>query len=210
MDSQTGQKTFLKSFAIIFAAGFCALVFLLGGELSLRALGAILVVADPLEPADAALILSGGDSTRIDEAVLLYEEKFIDYAILTETGVTVSELGTDYSSLMRFTAIQKGLPAGAILITEQHVESTVDEARAALKLVHQRGFDSIIVITDPYHTLRTRLIFRRVFKNETIRVIVHPVSGHWYRSKDWWLHLAGWRITLQEYIKLFGYLIGFG
>ncbi len=210
MDNQTNQQTFLKSLIIIFAAGVCALIFLAGSELTLRALGAILVVADPLEPADAAAILSGGDSTRIDEAVLLYQEKYIDFAILTETGVTVGEQSTDYSSVMRFTAIQKGLPAGAVLITEMQVASTVDEARAILKLVHQRGFDSIIVITDPYHTLRTRLVFKKVFQNENIRVLVHPVRSHWYRSKDWWMSPAGWRVTAQEYLKLFGFFLGLG
>jgi len=139
---------------------------------------------------------------------LLYKENYIDFAILTETGVTFPDWGTDYSNLMRFTAIQKGIPANAILITEQHVDSTFDEAHAVLKLMNHRGFNTLVVITDPYHTLRTRLIFRKVFAETNIKVTIHPVREHWYRSKDWWLQLAGWRVTIQEYSKLFGYLIG--
>ena len=194
--------------AVLLAAALSAFLLLLAGEFVLRGMGAVLVTADPLEKADAAVILSGGDNTRIDEAALLYKEEWMDFVILTETGVSVPEWNTDYSNLMRFEAIQKGIPANAILISEQHVDSTADEARATLKLMNTRGFHTLIVITDPYHTLRTRLIFRDIFPEGDIKVIVHPVRNHWYQSKTWWHHLEGWKVTILEYIKLAAYFLG--
>lgn len=194
---------------VLIAAVISACGILVFGELVLRGMGALLVTADPLEPADAAVILSGGDNTRIDEAARLYQEQWMDFVILTETGVSVPEWNTDYTNLIRFTAIQKGIPASALLVSEQHVNSTSDEARATLKLMNQRGFHTLIVITDPYHTFRTRLIFQEIFPMESVRVIVHPVRNHWYQSNGWWLSIDGWKVTLLEYIKLSAYLLGF-
>ncbi len=185
---------------------FSAAVLLITGAILLRLAGAILVTADPIHPSDTAVVLSGGDNTRIDEAVRLYEEQYMEYIILTETEIPIPEKGAEYSTLMRYITMQKGVPGNQVLITKQQSESTLDEARAVLTLMKQRGMDSLIVVTDPYHTFRTRLIFRQVFKDEGITFAVHPVRDHWYTSSGWWLHRQGWKVTIQEYVKLFGYL----
>ena len=188
--------------------GFGALLLLVTIAILLKLAGAVLVTADPIQPSDAAVVLSGGDNTRIDEAVLLYQEKYMDYIILTETEVPHPELGAEYSTLMRYITMEKGIPGRQVIITKQQAQSTYEEAEAVLKLMKQRGMDTLIVITDPYHTFRTRLIFHDVFKDEGISFSVHPVRNHWYTSSTWWMHKEGWRITFQEYIKLFGYLAG--
>jgi uncharacterized SAM-binding protein YcdF (DUF218 family) len=72
----------------------------------------------------------------------------------------------------------------------------------------QRKLTSCIVVTDPFHTLRTRVIFNDVLGQAGIRVIVHSVPGHWYTSRTWWQSAEGIQVTFQEYIKLFAYLTG--
>jgi uncharacterized SAM-binding protein YcdF (DUF218 family) len=203
------SRTFKLSISGVVGAVIVSVILLIGLEVIFWGIGGILVVADPLEQVDAAVILSGGDSTRIYEAAELYEDKFINHVILTETGVEVTEWGTSYSNLMRFEAIESGIPANAILITEQHVDSTIDEARATRKLMNIHNLHSLIVITDPFHTMRTRLIFRKEFKESEITVYIRPVRNHWYQSDTWWLSVRGWKTTISEYLKLIGYLIGF-
>jgi uncharacterized SAM-binding protein YcdF (DUF218 family) len=66
----------------------------------------------------------------------------------------------------------------------------------------------VIVVTDPFHTQRTRMIFREVFDGSGRSVRVHPVPGHWYRSGTWFLSVAGWGNTLREYAKMTGYMLG--
>jgi uncharacterized SAM-binding protein YcdF (DUF218 family) len=191
----------------LFSGVFCAAVLLVTAAILLRLAGAILVTADPLQPSDAAVVLSGGDNTRIDEAVRLYEDKYMQYIVLTETEEPHPELGAEYSTLMRYITMQKGVPGSQVIITKQQSESTFEEAEAVRTLMKQRGWDSLIVVTDPYHTFRTRLIFRQAFSGEDMHVAVHPVRGHWYTSTGWWLHKEGWRVTIQEYIKVLGFLI---
>jgi len=106
-------------------------------------------------------------------------------------------------------AVRLGIPTGAITITEQAATSTLDEARAVRDLMASRGLQSAIVVTDPFHTFRTRLIFREVFEGSGIKIAIKPVRGHWYRSRSWWLTRQGRTATLQEYAKLFAYFLGF-
>jgi uncharacterized SAM-binding protein YcdF (DUF218 family) len=79
-----------------------------------------------------------------------------------------------------------------------------------LKTAKASDFSNLIVVTDPYHTFRTRLIFRSVFRGSGIKVMVHPISGHWYDSATWFLTPSGWRDTLFEYFKTIGFFLGFG
>jgi uncharacterized SAM-binding protein YcdF (DUF218 family) len=182
---------------IIFTA---SLVFLTG-------LGAVLVIADPLQKADAIVILSGGDEHRMQEAILLYQEEYAKTIILTETGSKVSGYDTDYSFEQRLALINAEIPPTAILITPKHVNSTIEEAKAVLSLVGNENLRNIIVVTDSYHTLRTRLIWREAFRNSGIKIIVRPDRGSWYKSNTWWLSKTGWETTILEYAKLANYLV---
>ena len=42
-----------------------------------------------------------------------------------------------------------------------------------------------------------------------MNVAIKPVQGHWYKSRSWWLTSQGRTATLLEYVKLFGYFLGF-
>jgi uncharacterized SAM-binding protein YcdF (DUF218 family) len=104
--------------------------------------------------------------------------------------------------------IYAGVPAEYIITTQGRSSSTADEALAVRQTMEKLGLKSCIVVTDPYHTMRTRLIFHREFRGSGIRVRVHPVSEHWYRADRWFLSWRGWQTTLLEYVKLIAYLVG--
>ncbi len=174
--------------------------------LALRLAGAILIIADPLEKADAVVVLSGGNE-RLPEATRLMGERYGHWLIITETGeVRPGVLGSDD---LRAEANRLGIPSTSILVTERTVTSTRDEAVAVLHLMEARDFSSCIVVTDPFHTLRTRVVFRDIFRGSDKHVMVSPVPASWYRSRDWFLSARGWQYTLQEYFKLTLYLLGF-
>ncbi|NPV84628.1 MAG: YdcF family protein [Anaerolineae bacterium] len=187
-------------------AGSILTVFLLlfGIEIMLTILGGILIIADPLRQADAAVVLSGGGLGRLEEAARLYEQKYVDWIILTETGKTSPDFGL-FSDIDKFELIRLGIPPDQIIITEQHVDDTRDEARVVKKVAQSRNFHSLLVITDPFHSLRTRIIFRDRFRGSDITVYIRPVQGHWYRSSTWWTSRQGWETTLGEYARLFAY-----
>jgi uncharacterized SAM-binding protein YcdF (DUF218 family) len=189
---------------ILFCFGLICLYF------SLYGLGGFLIVADPLQSADAMVILSG-DMERMSETATLFKDNFARVLILTETDqpFTGSDAPETNSTLAkRLQAQQEGIPADAILVTRVKSNSTLDEARVVLALLQEKGFSSCIVVTDPFHSRRTRMIFHDVFDGSGIKVIIRPVRDHWYRSSSWWLSQKGWQATASEYLKYVAYLLG--
>jgi uncharacterized SAM-binding protein YcdF (DUF218 family) len=177
--------------------------------LILWGMGAVLIVGDSLQKSDVVVLLGGGDRQRMEEAVAIYKEKQAGMVVLTETGESDPETGILYSQLQKEEMITLGVPDGGIEFTEQHGNSTYEEAYAVRKLLTQSArLESAIVVTDPYHTLRTRLIFRDVFRETDIRLSVRPVRSHWYRSTTWWQSREGWQVTLSEYAKVFAFFMG--
>jgi len=178
------------------------------GYLGLRGAGAFLIIADELEPASAIVIMGGGGEPRMEEALELYRDKFARIIILTETGEYIEEYDYLQSFDIRIQLMNNGVPAGNILITESEVTSTLDEAKAVLKVLKSRQMNSAIIVTDPYHTKRTSIIFNDIFANEEIRLYFHPVTPSWYNSRTWFLSKEGWKFTTLEYVKLTAYFLG--
>lgn len=174
------------------------------------AAGRFLVVSDPIEPANAVVILSGGTEGRLAEAAEIYKEELADLFVLTETGAGLKGYDQTYIQYLVERTLAMEIPAGAIRVTKEHSYNTEDEARAVLELLKAERAESAIVVTDPFHTRRARIIFRRVFAGSDIQVIIHPVSDHWYRPATWWMSLRGWQATLQEYARLLAMWSGFG
>jgi uncharacterized SAM-binding protein YcdF (DUF218 family) len=170
-------------------------------------MGQLLVVADPLEKSDAIVVLSGGEAERMQEAISLYEEKYAEAIILTETGAVLQGYNATYSSEQRLILIDAGIPPTAIQVTGKHAASTREEAKLVRTLVTNTDTHSLIVVTDPYHTLRTRLIWDEVFNDSGVNIIIRPARGSWYRPETWWMTRAGWTNTLNEYAKLAVYLV---
>ena len=180
-----------------------------GGYILLRGAGAYLIIADELQPAQAIVMLSGGDDSRMEEVLSLYNDGYGKVIILTETGRKLENYETLHSNDIRIQLLNNGVPSGNILITDMKVSSTLDEAYAIKKLLTNQQFSSAIIETDPYHTRRAVLVFRNVFNDSPIKLIFRPVRGSWYNSRTWFLSLDGWKYTILEYLKLFGYYLGF-
>jgi len=188
----------LKWFVVIPILLLLALIL---GLVFIRAVGAILIVADPLKEADAAVALTGDQGDRITAAVDLYKSGYVDLLYITFTDPGTREMLIN-------TAVSQGFPLQNIFVTEMQVSNTVDEALAVKQLALSKNVNSIIVITDPYHTLRTRVIFRGELRGSGISIQVRPVAGHWYRSNTWYKSHEGLRLTVEEYLKILLYYLG--
>jgi len=167
---------------------------------ALVALGAILIVADPIVEVDAVVILSGDRGDRLSMAADLLERDFVHSLVITNTNpASNQQLIND--------AINLGFNPSNIYITDLEVDSTVDEARAVLQLARSQGWSSLKVVTDPFHSFRTRIIFRSELRGSGISISVRPVVGHWFRSNTWFRYQEGWQFAFLEIGKLLNYLL---
>ena len=171
----------------------------------LYAAGDFLVHTDPIERSGVIVLLSGGDTERMDEAARLMHERYAEELLLTDTARRMPDgmLETQY---IRLELVSRGVSPAQIQITDQVVSSTRDEGRAVRAYLQLHQVSGCIIVTDPYHTRRTRMIFRDAFAGTGIDVRVIPSNGHWYRAETWFLSLRGWQTTISEYMKL-GYYV---
>ena len=139
-----------------------------------------------------------GAGGRIAQAAQLKKAGYASWVILTQAGDTSPDMD----------ARKLDVPGEMLLIAPGQVTSTYEEALTVRQLMSQRGLKTCIVVTDPYHTQRARLIFREVLGQAGINVWVYPVQDHWYRSTTWWRSWDGIQVTFQEYLKLLVYLAG--
>lgn len=169
--------------------------------LLLRGLGQLLVYADPLEQADMAVALSGDTGDRVSEAAILMRNGYVEGIIITYTNEAARD------ALFNAT-VKKEISGGRIYTTYSTVSNTVEEAKAVRGLTDERTWDSLIIITDPFHALRTRIIFRDIFQGTGVSIQVRTVPDHWYRANTWWKTSEGVSLTVQEYLKIFLYYFG--
>ena len=167
----------------------------------LRAIGEKLTEADPLEPANMAVALSGDEGDRVKEAALLLRDGYVDGIIITYTSKEARDA-------LIADAVHKEISGGKIYVTYAKVTDTVEEAKAVKDITGDHTWDSLIVITDPFHVLRTRIIFRDVFENTGISIQVRPVPDHWYQADSWWKTRKGVIFTFEEYTKIILYRFG--
>lgn len=111
---------------------------------------------------------------RLDHAVRLYERGVAPVIIMTggqAPGDTVSE-----AVVSRRYAIRQGVPAGAIL-TERGGMTTLESMRAVARLMRGRNMNTAVLVSDPFHMLRLKLLARRVgFTGYTSPTRTSPIS----------------------------------
>jgi uncharacterized SAM-binding protein YcdF (DUF218 family) len=165
------------------------------------AAGEFLVHTDEVKRSGAVVLLSGGSQERMDEAARLMRERYADLLILTDTDQRMPG-GILEWEYIRLEMIENGVSPAQIQPTDHTVSSTRDEARAVREYLQRHRISSCLIVTDPYHTLRTRIIFKAEMQAAGIEVRVVPSGGHWYRPAGWFLSVRGWQATVSEYIKL--------
>jgi uncharacterized SAM-binding protein YcdF (DUF218 family) len=141
----------------------------LAGMLPLRAwLGPLLVVSDPLRPAEAIVVLSGGvedadtlspaSALRLVHGLRLWKRGLAPVLILTggnPVDPTVPEAG-----VMARVALELGVPASA-LIVERAADRTATQAREVARIARQRGIRTVLLVTSPLHSYRAAAAFRK-------------------------------------------------
>jgi len=198
IDPSTGKPS-RKGCQLFFVVSLITLFGIAVIYIGLVMVGGILIVADPVEQVDAVVVLSGDDGDRLALAIEMHEKGLAPNLVITDTTNAANRR-------LRNEAIAAGFPEENIYVTDLQVDSTADEALAVRELSLREGWGKLMIVTDPYHSFRTRLVFRRAFLATDIEIIVRPVVGHWFRSSTWFFHPEGWQVVFLEIGKLINYL----
>ena len=202
--SQTGG--ILSSLiSLLFVIVLCAVLYFARGPI-LRFAGETWVVEDPLDRADAIIVLSDDNfyADRATHAADLYRHGMAP--IVVASGRRLRPYA-GIAELMEHDLIERGVPKDKIVRISHNAENTKDEAQALAQQALERKWRSVIVVTSNYHTRRARYIFLHVFPAQTQVRVSGAQDGdfdpqHWWQSrkslKEFTRELAGMAVAIWE------------
>ncbi len=177
-------------------------------------LAKLLIVAKPLEKADAILVL-GGSSTfveRTQKAAELCRAGVSDKILLTDDGNRggwnkAEQTNLKFVELARRNLIAQGVPAEKIEILPSTVNATIDEAKLLADTAESKNLHKVLLVTSAYHTRRALWIFEKTAAHRSIEIgIASPLTGiETPPPPMWWTKSRGWQTVGGEYLKFVYY-----
>jgi uncharacterized SAM-binding protein YcdF (DUF218 family) len=153
----------------------------------LRFAGESLIVEDPLQKADAIVVLSMDNfyADRATRSAEIYRQGFAP--LVVASGERLRPFA-GVAELMEHDLLERGVPKDKILRFAHDAENTHEEAEALAKLAAEKKWKGVIVVTSNYHTRRARYIFARIFPGNISVEVAAARDGdfdpdHWYERR---------------------------
>jgi uncharacterized SAM-binding protein YcdF (DUF218 family) len=153
--------------------------------------GRWLVIEDPLDKAQAIVVLSGRIPMRAKEAARLYNASYASQVWLTranEPTASLQEMHIAYIGEDFFNSrvlMHEGVPSNAIRVLEPPIDNTADELRAiAAELQREKG-GTVIIVTTKAHTRRVRTLWKKLSGGRE-RAIVRAAPSDPFAPDHWW------------------------
>ena len=196
-----------------------SIVILLGlGTYGFFELGSFIAREDPLQKADAILVLAGSQINRQLEGADLYLAGYSARLILSQdSGEEALEalaargvaFATDVERA-RDTLLQLGIPRDALLVPPRIHTNTAAEAITLRELAVAQGWRRVIVVTSRYHLRRARFAFRRELRGTGVDVLMRGTRYEGMHPDEWFKHRRDIRELVAEVPRLMAYVLGLG
>jgi uncharacterized SAM-binding protein YcdF (DUF218 family) len=198
-------RIFLTLLILLFLMISCAFLYLVRRPI-LRFAAEAWIIEDAYDKADALIIL-GDDNFYADRATrgaqLFREGKA---PVIVASGRRLRP-NAGIAELMEHDLVERGVPRDRIVRFAHDADGTLEEAQALTRLVRERKWHSVIVVTSNFHTRRARYVFRRVFP-QGVEVRVASAQDGDFDPEHWWekrksikeltREFAGMAVTLWE------------
>ena len=120
--------------------------------------------SDDRSPVDAIVVMGAAQydgrpsrqlAARLDHAVDLWPDGVAPLIVVTG-GKQPGDRFTEAEASVEY-LVERGIPESALLLEDRGSNSYQSLASVAA-LLAERGLDEVVIVTDPYHSLRSRLI----------------------------------------------------
>lgn len=177
-----------------------ALVLSAMGLVLSNAPAAILAVEDPLEPADAVLVMTGDPGfERTKAGARLVRDGKARLLVLTGGEPWPG----DSAASLRERALREGVPPERIRLEDRSTDTRESLVNVG-PLLREEGVRTLILVTSPSHQRRAFLAARRALPG--LRIVNRPVrSRRWPPVRPWWRDRATRWGVLREHAKLVYY-----
>jgi len=164
-----------------------------------------LVVRNEPKASDAIVIFSGDGETgynnqsyqrRTIDAIHYYNSGYASFIVLSSgRDNAFSEV-----EIIRALLINRGVPMGAIKIIQNYPRSTFENVTMVKKIAIDKEVKSILLITSPYHSRRSLLVWRKWAPD--IAIVAPKVVDTPNAEPIWGANLNQIRVILYEYTAI--------
>ncbi|MCB9458397.1 MAG: YdcF family protein [Anaerolineaceae bacterium] len=155
-------------------------------------------VSQEVVKADAILLLGGTTWERLRYSEQLFKDGYAHYFVLDGLG--------DYIQYA-IDSLEETVPQDALIVNRQ-ATSTYDEIMQAREIFEELGIESVLVVTDGFHSRRAAATVHHVFADsDIVFTIVSPPNT--FGEQSWWQSKFRDNV-LSEYPKIIYYWIAYG
>ena len=163
--------------------------------------------------ADYVMVLNGGEDTRPFAAAALVKAGWAPRVLVAEvapTPVVLDGIMLPSHEIDREILQKRGVRADHITILPGQAATTYDEALALAVFLRDRPEARVLVVTNEFHTRRSRWIFARVLGDRAGHVSFVSAPTDEYPIDGWWRSQLGFEAIVSEYPKLVFYAARYG
>ncbi len=179
----------------------------------LRAMACWLDVGRQPHRADYVMVLSGGEETRPFAGAALLRAGFADRALVARVAplpADLAKVAAESSEINRRVLVARGVEPSRVTVLPGAAKTTYDEATALKRFLDAHPFASVLVVTDGYHTRRSRWAFRHVLGEQASQVALVSAPTDEFDINCWWRDQWGLAAVGAEYLKLAAYVVYYG
>jgi uncharacterized SAM-binding protein YcdF (DUF218 family) len=170
-------------------------------------LESVLVVSQPMQNADAIVVMAGIPDVRLPPVADLYSEGVAPRILLTNDGIFAAWSQKYQRNLYlvewaREDLVEAGIPEQAMVLLQYTASGTIHDALNTREYVRAHPeVRRLLVVTSDYHTRRSLWTFRRVFKGMGVQIGAYPVPD---LSRSLWCRV--W-VPYLEFLKYVYYRV---
>ena len=172
--------------------------------------GRALVVEDPFDRADTAVVLSGSPVVRSLAAAQLYRAGRIGEILVIpeppepgrEKLIKLRLVDPSLPPMSSRILLASGVPASKIRFLPSPVDGTINEARRVRAFLAGRYPATLVIVTSKFAARRARFIFRRILAPQHVRVLAYPSPDDPFEPDRWWTQPRNALTVVTEYQKL--------
>jgi uncharacterized SAM-binding protein YcdF (DUF218 family) len=203
----------MKGRRLAVAAGILLVVLMVIGVM--RA-GTVLIVADPIQKADAIVVIGGAIPFRAMRAGALYKQGLAPEVWLTEgyrnaAEIELERLGVHptHEHVYNQAVLERlGVPAAAIHVIPDRNNNTATEMRSIGRYARARKVSRVMLVTSDYHSRRVRTLWRKLVGTSP-EGLVQYTDADPFNGRRWWADAAdGWQVS-REWFGLLNAWLGF-
>ena len=170
-------------------------------------------VGEAPRQADCVLVMPGEETTRPFVAAALVKAGLAERVLIPE-NILSPEVADDIvpptHEISRRILLRRGVAENRIEILPGTTSNTFADGQALAEFIESSPDARVLVVTNGYHTRRTRWVLRRVLGDRMQRVTMVSAPYDNFQPEQWWRMEEGFLAVVGEYLKMAIYTVRYG